>query len=62
MSQEIIISVVSFIFCSGVIYGSLNNRLKHIEKIVHNNMDIGERLAKIEGQIQLLINHLNKQK
>lgn len=62
MKWEIIISVISFIFCSGVIYGSLNNRLKHIERIVNNNLDIGERLAKIEGQIQLLINNINKQK
>ena len=60
MTTEIIISVISFIFCSGVIYGSLNNRLKHIEKMVHDSTGIGERLAKIEGQIQLILNSLNK--
>lgn len=60
MSVEVVISVISFIFCSGVIYGTLNNRLKHIEKMVHDNIGIGERLAKIEGQIQLILNSLNK--
>jgi hypothetical protein len=60
MSSEVIISVISFIFCSGVIYGTLNNRLKHIENMVNANSDIAERLAKIEGQIQLLINQLKK--
>jgi hypothetical protein len=58
MSGELIISLISFIFCSGVIYGSLNNRLKHIERHLQNNNNLGERLAKIEGQIQLLINKL----
>ena len=60
MSSEVIISVISFIFCSGVIYGSLNNRLKHIERSLQDNNVIGERLAKIEGQIQLILNCLNK--
>jgi hypothetical protein len=60
MNPEVLISVISFIFCSGVIYGSLNNRLKHIEKLVNDNTGIGERLAKIEGQIQLILNSLNK--
>lgn len=60
MSGEVIVSVISFIFCSGVIYGTLNNRLKHIENMVNANSDIAERLAKIEGQIQLLINQLKK--
>jgi len=60
MSSEVIISVISFIFCSGVIYGTLNNRLKHIENMVNANSDIAERLAKIEGQIQLLINQFKK--
>lgn len=60
MSGEVIISVVSFIFCSGVIYGSLNNRLKHIERSLQQNNGIGERLAKIEGQIQLILNSLKK--
>ena len=60
MSTEVIISVISFIFCSGVIYGSLNNRLKHIERMVNDSTGIGERLAKIEGQIQLILNSLKK--
>jgi archaellum component FlaG (FlaF/FlaG flagellin family) len=60
MSNELIICIISFIFTSGVIYGTLNNRLKHIETMVNSSSDIAERLAKIEGQIQILINQLNK--
>ena len=60
MSGEVVISVISFIFCSGVIYGSLNNRLKHIESSLRQNNGIGERLAKIEGQIQLILNSIKK--
>lgn len=60
MSSELMVSVICFIFTSGVIYGTLNNRLKHIENMVNSSSDIAERLAKIEGQIQLLINQLNK--
>lgn len=60
MSNEVIICIVSFIFSSGVIYGSLNNRLKHIERNLQDNNGISERLAKIEGQIQLILNSLNK--
>lgn len=60
MSAEVIIPVISFIFCSGVIYGSLNNRIRNIERQIHENKDIAERLAKIETQIEILITNIKK--
>ena len=60
MNLEVLIPVISFIFCSGVIYGSLNNRIKVIEKQISESKDIAERLAKIETQIEILITNIKK--
>jgi archaellum component FlaG (FlaF/FlaG flagellin family) len=60
ISSEIIFSIVTFIFCSGVVYGALSNRIKNLEKSIHENKDIGERLAKIETKVEILVNHINK--
>lgn len=60
MNLEPFVPVISFIFCSGVIYGSLNNRIKHIEKQIYESKDIAERLAKIETQIEILITNIKK--
>ena len=60
MNFEVLIPVISFIFCSGVIYGSLNNRIKVIEKQISESKDIAERLAKIETQIEILITNIKK--
>ena len=62
MSAEVIISVISFIFCSGVIYGSLSSRIKQIEMQVHEGKDIAQRLAKIEVQMEIIIKNLNDKK
>ena len=62
MSAEVIISVISFIFCSGVIYGSLNSRIRQIETQVNEGKDIAQRLAKIEVQMEIIIKNLNEKK
>ena len=62
MSAEVIISIFSFIFCSGVIYGTLNSRIKQIEIQVHEGKDIAQRLAKIEVQMEIIIKNLNDKK
>ena len=59
MITEVLIPVISFIFCSGVIYGSLSSRIKQIETQVHEGRDIAERLAKIEVQMEIIIKNLN---
>ena len=60
MSAEVIIPVISFIFCSGVIYGSLNSRIRQIEMQVNEGKDIAQRLAKIEVQMEIIIKNLNE--
>ena len=59
MMTEVIIPVISFIFCSGVIYGSLSSRIKQVETQVHESKDIAQRLAKIEVQMEIIIKNLN---
>ena len=59
MSADVIIPVISFIFCSGVIYGSLNSRIRQIETQIHEGKDIAQRLAKIEVQMEIIIKNLN---
>jgi archaellum component FlaG (FlaF/FlaG flagellin family) len=53
ISSEIIFSIVTFIFCSGVVYGALSNRIKNLEKSIHENKDI-------ETKVEILVNHINK--
>lgn len=52
-----IIEVVGFIFTFGLTYGAFNNRLKNIEKQLHDNRDIKERLARIEEQNKMVIDY-----
>ena len=58
--MEIIAQAVSFIFVSGIMYGAFNSRLKQIEKTLHENRDTNERLARIEEQTKIIINHFIK--
>lgn len=46
----------------GVFYGMTNARLKHLEKQIENNRDLGERLARIEEKTSLIINFFNHEK
>lgn len=60
MNSELAFSIISFIFVSGVVYGTLNNRIKTLEKLINDSKDIVQRLAKIEAQIEFLINNIKK--
>jgi uncharacterized membrane protein len=57
---QIVIEVISFIFGLGLVYGTVNARLKSIEKELHQKRDISERLTRIEEQTKLLIDHFIK--
>ena len=57
---QMIIEVISFIFGLGLVYGTVNARLKSIEKELHQKRDISERLTRIEEQTKLLIDHFIK--
>jgi hypothetical protein len=58
MSSETIFSIFTFIFCSGVVYGSLNNRIKNIENLLHKQDNIAERITRLETEIKYLINQI----
>lgn len=60
MENQTIITLVSFIFTAGVIYGALNTRIKALEKNQMDNQDTPVRLARIEEKLTLVINHFLK--
>lgn len=61
METQTIIEVIGFIFTMGLTYGAFNSRLKNIEKQLHEQKNINERLARIEEQNKLLIEYfINK--
>jgi uncharacterized protein YneF (UPF0154 family) len=57
MDISIVVQALSFILAIGIIYGSFNARLKTIEKQLGEHKDISERLARIEEQTKLLLDH-----
>jgi hypothetical protein len=60
MDQNILISIGSFIFGFGVIYGVLNTRIKTLESQFQEHRDTIERLARVEEKLNLLIQHFIK--
>jgi uncharacterized protein YneF (UPF0154 family) len=61
VETQTIIEVIGFIFTMGLTYGAFNSRLKNIEKQLHEQKNINERLARIEEQNKLLIEYfINK--
>ena len=58
MTSETIFTIFTFIFCSGVVYGSLNNRIKNIENLLHKQDNIAERITRLETEIKFLINQI----
>lgn len=59
-SLTIILNVFSFVMGIGIIYGSFNARLKQLERLMQDNKDMGERLARIEEQNSIILNTLIK--
>ena len=63
MALEFIAQIAFFVLSIGIIYGSFNTRVKSIEKQLNDQKSIGERLARIEEQTKLLLDHfINKTK
>jgi hypothetical protein len=60
MDQNVLISIGSFIFGFGVIYGVLNTRIKTLEAQFQEHRDTIERLARVEEKLNLLIQHFIK--
>lgn len=60
MDQDLIISIGSFIFGFGVVYGVFNTRIKTLESKFEEHKDTIERLARVEEKLNLLIQHFIK--
>lgn len=55
MDLKGILEIVLCILSVGVAYGSVSNRIKTIEKRQDEHKNIGERLAKIETSLEILL-------
>ena len=55
MNFETALQLILCILSIGITYGSLNNRIKTIEKRQDEHKDIGERLARIETNLEILL-------
>jgi hypothetical protein len=52
--------IIGFIASIGFVYGTLNNRLKQLEKQMNDAKDISDRLSRIEEKTNFLIDHFIK--
>ena len=60
MDQATLIQLDSFIFGIGLVWGSLNTRIKQLERDLHNQKDIAERLTRIEEQVKYISENIKK--
>ena len=60
MTSETIITVISAIFAAGLVWGSLNTRIKQLERELTNNRDLAERLTRIEEKVFYIAENIKK--
>ena len=60
MEATALVQIVSFIFGIGLVWGSLNTRIKQLERDLHNQKDIAERLTRIEEQVKYISENIKK--
>ena len=60
MQEQTIITIVSFLISAAFMWGSLNTRIKQIEKQFNEHRDTIERLARVEEKLNLLLEHFIK--
>ena len=60
MNSETIITVISGIFAAGLVWGSLNTRIKQLERELTNNRDLAERLTRIEEKVFYIAENIKK--
>ena len=62
MDQAAIVQLVSFIFGIGLVWGSLNARIKQLEREIDNNRDLSERLTRIEEKVFYIAENIKTNK
>ena len=60
METTALIQIVSFIFGIGLVWGSLNTRIKQLERELHSNRDLAERLTRIEEKVLYIAENLKR--
>jgi len=54
--MEQLIQIISIILPVGIFYGATSQRIKQIEKQLHDQKSVIERLASVEAKLDFLIN------
>ena len=60
MDQATVLQLISSILAIGIVYGSLNTRLKQLERELHNNRDLAERLTRIEEKVLYIAENVKR--
>lgn len=60
MEPTALVQIVSFIFGIGLVWGSLNTRIKQLERELHSNRDLAERLTRIEEKVLYIAENLKR--
>ena len=60
METTTILEVISAIFGLGLVWGSLNTRIKQLERELHSNRDLAERLTRIEEKVFYIAENIKK--
>lgn len=60
MNSETIVQVISAIFALGLVWGSLNTRIKQLERDLHSHKDLAERLTRIEEKVYFIADNIKK--
>jgi hypothetical protein len=58
ITTQAAIELIGLVVSVGFVYGTLNTRLKQLEK--YDNNEIRDRLARIEEQFKILLDHFIK--
>lgn len=60
MEATTMLQIVSMIFAIGIVWGSLNTRIKQLERDLHNQRDLAERLTRIEERVLYIAENIKK--